>query len=122
MIDVQQELMTPQEAAKWFRRSPSWLRQQQEIVRLGGPGGQPLYHTRVCRAYVLARLCGLRGEALRRAQLEALAAVCGVPLAELRSVLPDAKVGIDSRAEAGAIGVQSACAERRPAPQTSAAS
>jgi hypothetical protein len=44
MTDVQQELMTPKEAARWFRRSVSWLRRQPQIVRLAGPGGQPLYH------------------------------------------------------------------------------
>lgn len=110
MTDVQQELMTPQEAAKWFRRSPSWLRQQHEIVRLGGPGGQPLYHTRVCRAYVLARLCGLRGEALRRAQLAALAAVCGLPLAEVRGPEGEAPMGTDLRPKAGAADAPHACA------------
>lgn len=78
MTDLPQELMTPDEAAKWFRRSISWLRQQSELARVGGPGGQPLYHVRVCRAYVLGRMCGLSAEHLRRVQVEALAAACGL--------------------------------------------
>lgn len=82
MTEVAQELMTPHEAARWFRRSPSWLRQQSRLLRIGSPGGQPLYHVRVCRAYVLARLCGLDGEALRRAQIKALAAACGLAASE----------------------------------------
>ncbi len=78
MIEITQELMTPHEAARWFRRSPSWLRQQQELLKVAGPGGQPLYHVRVCRAYVMGRLCRLRGERLRRVQIRALAAACGL--------------------------------------------
>lgn len=78
MNHVVQELMTPNEAARWFRRSPSWLRRQHELQRLGSPAVQPLYHVRVCRAYVLGRLCGLTGEPLRRLQLDALAAACGI--------------------------------------------
>jgi hypothetical protein len=80
MTDLAQELMTPDEAARWFRRSPSWLRQQNDLLRFGGPGAQPLYHIRVCRAWVLGRLQGLIGEALRSVQLQALAAACGVTL------------------------------------------
>lgn len=78
MIEITQELMTPHEAARWFRRSPSWLRQQHELLKVAGPGGQPLYHVRVCRAYVMGRLCRLRGERLRRVQIRALAAACGL--------------------------------------------
>ncbi len=78
MLNVSQELMTPHETARWFRRSPSWLRQQGELVRYGGPGGQPLYHVGVCRAYVLGRLLGLTGEALRAVQIEAMRKACGV--------------------------------------------
>lgn len=78
MTEVAQELMTPHEAARWFRRSPSWLRQQTKLLRVGGPGGQPLYHVRVCRAYVLGQLCGLDDAELRRVQIEALAAACGL--------------------------------------------
>jgi hypothetical protein len=78
MIDVAQELMTPHEAARWFRRSASWLRQQNKLLRVGGPGGQPLYHVRVCRAYVLGQLCGMEGAGLRRLQIRALAAACGL--------------------------------------------
>ena len=78
MTEIAQELMTPHETARWFRRSPSWLRQQSELLKLGGAHGQPLYHTRVCRAYVYAKLCELTGESLRRAQLAALAAACGL--------------------------------------------
>ncbi len=78
MTDVPQELMTPHEAARWFRRSPAWLRQQTDLLRVCGPGGQPLYHVRVCRAYVLGKLCGLAGSALRRAQVRALAVACGL--------------------------------------------
>jgi len=79
MIEVTQELMTPHEAARWFRRSPSWLRQQKQLLRLRARGGQPLYHIRVCRAYVLGRLCALEETALRRVQLDALSAACGLP-------------------------------------------
>ena len=78
MIEITQELMTPHEAARWFRRSPSWLRQQHELLKVAGPGGQPLYHVRVCRAYVMGRLCRLRGERLRQVQIRALAAACGL--------------------------------------------
>lgn len=78
MIDVAQELMTPHEAARWFRRSASWLRQQNKLLRVGGPGGQPLYHVRVCRAYILGQLCGLEGAGLRRLQIRALATACGL--------------------------------------------
>jgi hypothetical protein len=77
MLTTPQELMTPHEAARWFRRSPSWLRSQPNLLRVGGPG-QPLYHVSVCRAYILARLCGLNAAELRRAQLKALAATCGL--------------------------------------------
>lgn len=92
MTDVNQELMTPHETARWFRRSPSWLRQQTELLRVGGPRGQPLYHVRVCRAYVLGRLCELTGDALQQVQLQALAAACGVALNNPKSgaVIPDA--------------------------------
>lgn len=76
MTEISQELMTPNEAAKWFRRSTSWLRHQSEIVRVAGPGGQPLYHVDVCRAYTLGKMCGLRHADLRRVQVEALAAAC----------------------------------------------
>ena len=79
MNPVAQEVMTPNEAARWFRRSPSWLRRQRELQRFRGPTGQPLYHVQVCRAYLLGRLCGLTGDPLRRLQLDALAAACGVP-------------------------------------------
>ena len=78
MTEVAQELMTPHEAARWFRRSPSWLRQQGKLLRVGGPGGQPLYHVRVCRAYVLGQLCGLDDRELERVQRDALAAACGL--------------------------------------------
>jgi len=78
MTDLRQELMTPPEAAKWFRRSPSWLRQQPQLLRIQGVGGQPLYHVSVCRAYVLGRLCGLTGGPLRRLQIRALLAACGL--------------------------------------------
>jgi hypothetical protein len=78
MIDLSQELMTPHEAARWFRRSPSWLRQQTGLIRLGAAGGQPLYHVHSCRAYVLGRVCGLDPDQLRLLQLRALAAACGV--------------------------------------------
>jgi hypothetical protein len=78
MTDLAQELMTPHEAARWFRRSPSWLRQQHNLLRVGVPGGQPLYHVRVCRAYVLGQLCGLDDAELRRVQAAALAAACGL--------------------------------------------
>lgn len=79
MVEVCQELMTPREAARWFRRSISWLRRRTDLVRLGRAGGQPLYHVQVCRAYVFGKLCGQEGAALLRTQLVALAAACGVP-------------------------------------------
>jgi hypothetical protein len=78
MTGFQQELMTVQEAARWFRRSPSWLRQQGDLLRLATPGGQPLFHVRVCRSYILGRLCGLQGALLRQAQVRALAVACGL--------------------------------------------
>jgi hypothetical protein len=78
MTEVAQELMTPHEAARWFRRSPSWLRQQAKLLRVGGPGGQPLYHVRVCRAYVLGQICGLDDAELQQIQTQALAAACGL--------------------------------------------
>ncbi|MBU0639531.1 MAG: hypothetical protein KKB50_11750 [Planctomycetes bacterium] len=78
MTEIAQELITPHEAARWFRRSPSWLRQQTRLLRVGGPGGQPLYHIRVCRAYVLGQLCGLDDQELTRVQRDALAAACGL--------------------------------------------
>ena len=76
MTELVQEIMTPVEAAEWFRRSVSWLRQQPELLRFSGPRAQPLFHVRVCRAYVLGRLRGVKGEALREVQLKALAAAC----------------------------------------------
>lgn len=71
-----QELMTPDEAARWFRRSPSWLRQQRELLRFGEGKAQPLFHVNVCRAYVLGKLAGLVADALRTVQVQALAADC----------------------------------------------
>ena len=47
LANLEQELMTHAEAARWFRRSPSWLRQQKGLLRLGGRNGQPLFHVRV---------------------------------------------------------------------------
>lgn len=85
MTEIAQELMTPNEAAKWFRRSPSWLRQQHDLMRVGGPGGQPLYHVQVCRAYVLGKLVNLAKAELQRVQVEALAAACGLTPAEVRA-------------------------------------
>jgi len=79
MLAIAQELMTPDEAAKWFRRSLSWLRQQRDLVRAAGPSGQPLYHVQVCRAYIFGRMANLADESLRRVQLRALAVACGVP-------------------------------------------
>jgi hypothetical protein len=76
--NIAQEVMTPAEAARWFRRSPSWLRQQRSLLRLGGPNGQPLFHVHVCRAYILGCLCHLTDAALRRVQIRALAAACGL--------------------------------------------
>lgn len=79
MVDIAQELMTPQEAARWYRRSPSWLRQQTSLLKVSAAqGGQPLYHVRVCRAYVLGKLCGLSPDELRSVQVEALATACGL--------------------------------------------
>jgi len=91
MAPIAQELMTPHEAARWFRRSPSWLRHQAELLRFGGPGTQPLYHVRVCRAYVLGQLCGFDTLTLRRVQVKALAGACGV--SEDDSLLSAADLG-----------------------------
>jgi len=94
MNNLSQELMTPHEAARWFRRSPSWLRQQADLLRLRAAGGQPLFHVAVCRAYVLGRLCGLESAALRELQIRSLTAACGLPeqqelLARLDSPSPE---------------------------------
>ncbi len=70
------ELLTPGEAAAWFRRSPTWVRQQRDLLRLG-PKYQ-LYHRAACRAFVLARMLGLTGADARRLQVLALAAACGL--------------------------------------------
>lgn len=78
MTGFQQEVMTMQEAARWFRRSTSWLRLQTDLLRLVGPGGLPLFHIRLCRTYILGRLCGLQGVLLRQAQVRALAVECGL--------------------------------------------
>jgi hypothetical protein len=78
MTELVQEIMTAVEAAEWFRRSVSWLRQQPDLLRISGRRGQPLFHVRVCRAYILGRLRGVKGEALREVQLDALAAACEV--------------------------------------------
>ena len=78
MLDFVQELMTPREAAKWFRRSPAWLRQQRGLLRVAGPGGQPLYHIAVCRAYVFGRMCRIDGDELQRVQIDALQAAAGI--------------------------------------------
>ena len=85
MLELRQELMTPPEAAKWFRRSTSWLRQQPELLRIQGVGCQPLYHVNVCRAYILGRLCGLVGRPLRRLQVRALVVACSLTRAHSRS-------------------------------------
>lgn len=88
--------MTPAEAAKWFRRSLSWLRLQDGLVRLGGPNGQPLFHVRACRAYVLARMCGYDDAKLRLIQLQAMADACGVAVDDVeRSVLEAAPERIE---------------------------
>ena len=89
LTDINQELMTPHEAARWFRRSPSWLRQQAELLRVGGPNGQPLYHVRVCRAYILGRMCSLAGDDLRRIQVQALESACGVAVGQPAAQTPD---------------------------------
>lgn len=77
------EVLTPAEAARWFKRSPSWLRAQRELLRAAAPNGRPRYHVRVCRAYLLGRMAGLSGDALRRVQLEALAGECRLAAAAL---------------------------------------
>lgn len=98
MVDVTQELMTPHEAARWFRRSPSWLRQQQDLLRMGAGYAQPLFHVRLCRAFLLGKVCGLEGEPLRQLQIAALAADCGLALREL----PVPPLGIHADEEVGA--------------------
>lgn len=99
MIDMQQELMTPQEAAKWFRRSEAWLRKQPDLIRMNS-GTQPLFHVRVCRAFVLGRLAGLSGDPLRAMQLRALADACGVQ-AQLAALIPDGSTNVpDARVSA----------------------
>lgn len=114
MTDVAQELMTPHEAARWFRRSPSWLRQQTDLQRLGGHAAQPLYHVSVCRAYVLGRLCGLAGEPLRRLQLDALRAACGLTGTPLPAANPP-DPGSPGRGSPPAHAAPPASADERPA-------
>lgn len=76
------ELMSPREAAAWFRRSPSWLRRQRDLVRFPNESAQPLYHVALCRAYVLGVVSGICGAELRRLQLAALSVACGVAVGE----------------------------------------
>ncbi len=76
MVEIVQELMTPQEAAEWFRRSPTWIREQKHLLRMRAGGGQALYHVDICRAYVLGLLRELDGDALRSLQVTALEAAC----------------------------------------------
>lgn len=100
----EQELMTPREAARWFRRSLSWLRARREILRFGSETGNPRYHLLACRAYVLGALCGLDGEALRRVQLEAVASACGFPDKRRVAALTGMEGGADPDGEqAGAM-------------------
>lgn len=75
-METAHELMTGREAAQWFRRSLTWLRRQRDLVRFDT--GQPMFHIVACRAYVLGRLRGLEGPALRQVQIDALAAFCGL--------------------------------------------
>ena len=96
MTDLPQELMTPDEAAKWFRRSDSWLRRQRDLLRVGSPRGMPLYHVCVCRAYLLGLTRGLSGPALRTLQLRGLAAACGVAAED---EVPDVTAGATQGAE-----------------------
>ena len=99
MLDVQQELLTPPEAAKWFRRSTSWLRRQPHILKLVGPRGQPLYHIRALRAYVLGQLVRARGPELRRVQLHALADACGLSKDRaIAAIVHEPSLGGNSRA------------------------
>lgn len=83
MTAIAQEIMTAKEAAAWFRRSTSWLRQQDELLRIGGSQSAPLFHVRVCRAFMLAKMCGISGPELRQAQIAALADDCGLDPAAL---------------------------------------
>ncbi len=83
MPDSPQELMTPKEAARWFRRSTCWLRRRRQLLRLGTSAGAPLYHVRACRAFLIGSALGLSGEELRRFQLAALSEVCGLPPEQL---------------------------------------
>ena len=83
MTGIAQEIMTAKEAAAWFRRSTSWLRQQEELLRIGGSQSAPLFHIRVCRAFMLAKMCGISGPELRQAQIAALAEDCGLNPAAL---------------------------------------
>ena len=76
MVEITQELMTPQETAEWFRRSPTWVREQKHLLRMRASGGQALYHVDVCRAYVLGTMRSLDEDGLRRVQIAALEASC----------------------------------------------
>ncbi|MGE3180546.1 MAG: hypothetical protein AB7N71_02880 [Phycisphaerae bacterium] len=76
------EMMTPEEAARWFRRSPSWLRQQRGLLRFGQDRAQPLFHVAVCRAFVLGRLANLTEAQLRNVQIQALASACKLEAAD----------------------------------------
>lgn len=110
MIEIQQELMTPNEAAKWFRRSVSWLRRQPALLRVAGPGGQPLFHVGVCRAYVLAQMAGVGEDQIRAFQLRALAAAAGVPAECAAGVLAERAgvCGAESVATAPPTGIHAA--------------
>lgn len=82
MKPIDRELMTAGEAARWFRRSASWLRRQKAILKLAGPGGRPLYHLAACRAYLLGIASGWDAQMLRAAQLDALKAASGLSAAQ----------------------------------------
>lgn len=78
MIDFTQELMTPLEAARWFRRSQTWIRDQRGLLRLRFGQSQPLYHVDVCRAFVLGTIRALDADRIRHVQIAALEASCGL--------------------------------------------
>ncbi len=111
LADLTQELMTPDEAARWFRRSPSWLRQQHALLRFGQPPTQPLYHVRVCRAYVFGRLSGYSGESLQQLQLAALANACGLPVEHALRELERLSSELAAENERVATCVETAAAE-----------
>lgn len=104
LTPLTQELMSPDEAAAWFRRSISWLRRQQDLLRLHADN-QPLYHVRVCRAYLLGRLAGLSGRELKLVQFHALAAACRLDAERVPELFDQQAINVAIRTRRGSASV-----------------